>query len=203
MVTRMGSRSCGLHGRLQHVRAADPAVAAENCVLELGCGSKPAPHAHIGIDQDFAAVKAAIVATAVSAGHPPRPVCLVADALRLPIAGGAVGGVLARGLLHHIQDLRAILLEVRRVLAAGGTFIVIDAIPMPASRYAELTRYLHSRGHPTEPRNGVDPAELTALAAVTGYAHTRWEETGRWQHAGEAFTSPAVTWTLRKPGSND
>jgi SAM-dependent methyltransferase len=181
---------------------ADPAMAAVNCVLELGCGNKPAPHARIGIDRDFAAVRAAVAARAVSTGDPPGPVCLVADALRLPIARGAVGGVLARGLLHHIQDLRTVLLEVRRVLAAGGTFTVIDAIPMPASRYAELTRYLHSRGHPVEPRNGVDPAELTALAADTGYAHTRWEETGRWQHAGEAFTSPAVTWTLRTPGSD-
>jgi SAM-dependent methyltransferase len=184
------------------VWVADPAVAAVNGVLELGCGSRPAPQARIGIDRDVAAVRAAMAATAVSAGRPPGPVCLVADALRLPMAGGAVGGVLARGLLHHLQDLRALLLEVRRVLAAGGTFTVIDAVPMPASRYAELTRYLQSRGHPAEPRNGVDPAELAALAAVTGYAHARWEETGRWQHAGEAFTSPAVTWTLRTPGNH-
>jgi ubiquinone/menaquinone biosynthesis C-methylase UbiE len=130
---------------------ADPVVLTVNCVLELGCGSRPAPRAQIGIDRDFAAVRAAMAAKSVSAGDPPGPVCLVADALRLPIAGGTVRGVLARGLLHHIQDLRAILLEVRRVLAVGGTFTVIDAVPMSASRYAELTRYLQSRGYPTEP----------------------------------------------------
>jgi SAM-dependent methyltransferase len=165
-------------------------------LLELGCGSTPARQAQIGIDVDLAAVQAA---RASGARDPAGPVCLVADALRLPLADGSVGGVLARGMLHHILDLRGILREVRRVLAPGGTFTVVDAVPMPADRYAELTRYLRARGHPTEPRNGVDPAELSALAAAAGFAQTQWEETGRWQHAGEAFTSPALTWTLTAP----
>jgi SAM-dependent methyltransferase len=164
-----------------------------NYVLELGCGSNPAPQAHIGIDRDFAAVQAA---SASRGGDQAAPACLVADALRIPLADGSVSGVLARGMLHHILDLRGILLEVRRVLAPGGTFTVIDAVPMPADRYAELTRYLQARGHPTEPRNGVDPAELRALAEVCGFPQAQWEETGRWQHAGEAFTSAALTWTL-------
>lgn len=136
-------------------------------------------------------------ARAGAAGDPPRLVCLVADALRLPLGDGSVNGVLARGMLHHITDLLVILREVRRVLAPGGSFTVIDAIPMPPNRYAEMTRYRQDRGRPVEPRNGIDPAELSALAAITGYARTSWEETGRWRHAGEAFTSPALTWTLR------
>jgi ubiquinone/menaquinone biosynthesis C-methylase UbiE len=139
-------------------------------------------------------------ARASSAGNLAGPVCLVADALRLPLAGGSIGGVLAKGMLHHMLDLRGILREVHRVLAPGGTFTVVDAVPMPAERYAELTRYLRARGHPTEPRNGVDPAELSALAAATGYAQVRWQESGRWQHAGEAFTSQALTWTLTRAG---
>lgn len=167
---------------------------AANYVLELGCGSNPAPLAQIGIDRDFAAVRAA---RAASAGDLPGPVCLVADAFRLPFADGSVGRVLARGMLHHILDLRAILSEVRRVLAPGGTFTVVDAVPMPANEYAELTRYLQARGQPVEPRNGVDPAELSALAEATGYVQAQCEQTGRWRHAGEAFTSPALTWTLR------
>jgi ubiquinone/menaquinone biosynthesis C-methylase UbiE len=176
---------------------AEPPGPAGNYVLELGCGSNPAPGAQIGIDRDFAAIRAAMAARESSTADQAGPACLVADALRLPLADGSVREVLARGMLHHVLDLRAILREVRRVLAPGGTFTVVDALPMPAERYAELTRYLQARGHPTEPRNGVDPAELRALAAVTGYAHAEWEETGRWQHAGEAFTSPALTWTLR------
>jgi SAM-dependent methyltransferase len=181
------------------VRTAEPPVTAGNCLLELGCGSNPAPQAQIGIDRDFTAVRAATAARTCTAGDAPGPAVLVADALRLPLADRSVSGVLARGMLHHILDLRVILLEVRRVLAPGGTFTIVDAIPMSASRYAEMTRYLQARGHPVEPRNGVDPAELTRLAAVTGYVRTRWAETGRWQHAGEAFTSPAATWTLRTP----
>ncbi len=173
---------------------AEPPGPARKYVLELGCGSHPAPNAQIGIDRDFAAVRAARASTACDR---PGPVCLVADALRLPLADGSVSGVLARGMLHHILDLTAILREVRRVLEPGGTFTVVDAVPMPADRYAELCRYLQARGHPIEPRNGVDPAELGALAEVTGYTQADWEETGRWQHAGEAFTSPALTWTLR------
>jgi ubiquinone/menaquinone biosynthesis C-methylase UbiE len=176
------------------MRAAERPGSAGNYVLELGCGSNPAPQAQIGIDRDFAALR---TARASGGGDRPGPVCLVADAFRLPLADGSVGGVLARGMLHHILDLKGILREVRRVLAPGGTFTVVDAVPMPADQYAELTRYLQARGYPTEPRNGVDPAELSALAEVTGYAEARWEQTGRWQHAGEAFTSPALTWTLR------
>jgi SAM-dependent methyltransferase len=176
---------------------AEPPDSAGKYLLELGCGSNPARHAQIGIDLDLAAVRAARASTA---GNPAGPVCLVADALQLPFADGSVGGVLARGLLHHMLDLGGILREVGRVLAPGGAFTVIDAVPMPAGRYAELTRYLRARGHPTEPRNGVDPAELSALAAATGFAQAEWEETGRWQHAGEAFTSPALTWTLTRAG---
>ncbi len=175
------------------MRAAERPGSTGNYVLELGCGSHPARRAQIGIDRDFAAVRAA---RAFGADDSAGPVCLVADAFRLPLAAGSVGGVLARGMLHHILDLRGILREVRRVLAPGGTFTVVDAVPMPADRYAELTRYLQARGDPTEPRNGVDPAELSRLAEVTGYAQVQWQQTGRWQHAGEAFTSPALTWTL-------
>jgi SAM-dependent methyltransferase len=162
-------------------------------LLELGCGREPAAGTTIGVDRDEDAVR-----TAAAAGVP----CVVADALRLPIADRAVDGVLARGVLHHIRDLGALLREVRRVLEPGGSFVVVDALPMPAGQYAEMSRQLHGRGLPAEPRNGVDPAELTALAAANGFREPEWGITGKWTHAtpphvDRVFASPAVTYTIK------
>lgn len=89
-------------------------------VLELGCGPEPARDTCIGIDLDEHAARAA-AATGIR--------CIVADARRLPLADRTVDEVLARGVLHHIPNLAAVLGEVRRVLPPGGLLIVVDALP--------------------------------------------------------------------------
>jgi SAM-dependent methyltransferase len=45
---------------------------------------------------------------------------LVADVQRLPVREGAVDLVFATGLLEHVEDEKAVLLEIRRVLRPGG-----------------------------------------------------------------------------------
>ncbi|MFY9928555.1 MAG: class I SAM-dependent methyltransferase [Streptosporangiaceae bacterium] len=164
-------------------------------LLELGCGREPARNTCIGIDLDEQAARAA-----AATGIP----CMVADARRLPLADRTVNAVLARGLLHHIADLAGVLGEVRRVLQPGGFLIAVDALPMQAAQYVEMSRQLNERGRPAEPRNGIDPDELAGLAAAAGFLPPRWRISGHWTHAtppyaDRVFTSPAVTYTIEVP----
>jgi len=106
--------------------------------------------------------------------------------------------------LHHILDLAAVLGEVRRVLQPGGFLIATDALPMPAAQYQEMSRQLTRQGLPAEPRNGIDPGELTALATAAGFLPPEWSVTGDWTHAtppyaDRVFASPAVTYTITVP----
>jgi ubiquinone/menaquinone biosynthesis C-methylase UbiE len=72
-------------------------------------------------------------------------------------------------MFHHIPNLPVVLGEVRRVLRPDGFLIAVDALPMQAEQYLEMCRQLTERGLPAEPRNGIDPGELTALDAAAGF----------------------------------
>jgi ubiquinone/menaquinone biosynthesis C-methylase UbiE len=164
-------------------------------LLELGCGPEPARGTCIGIDLDEDTARAA-----AATGVP----CIAADARRLPLADRTVDGVLARGVLHHILNLEIVLGEVRRVLEPGGFLLAIDALPMQAQQYLEMSRQLTGRGLPAEPRNGIDPEELTVLATAAGFLPPEWSVSGDWTHAtppfaDRVFASPAVTYTVRVP----
>ena len=129
---------------------------------------------------------------------------MVGDARRLPLADRAVDGVLARGVLHHILNLAVVLSEVRRVLQPGGFLAAVDALPMPAAQYLEMSRQLAERGMPAEPRNGIDPGELAVLATAAGFLPPVWDLGGEWTHAtpphaDRVFASPAVTYIIRVP----
>jgi SAM-dependent methyltransferase len=162
-------------------------------LLELGCGPEPARDTCVGIDLDENAARAA-----AAAGVP----CVVADARRLPLADRTVDEVLARGVFHHIPNLPVVLGEVRRVLRPDGFLIAVDALPMQAEEYLEMSRQLTERGLSVEPRNGVDPDELTALATAAGFLPPQWSDSGDWTHAtppyvDRVFASPAITYTIR------
>ena len=170
-------------------------VPAARRLLELGCGREPARGTRIGIDLDEDAARAA-----AAAGVP----YLVGDARRLPLADRAVDGVLARGVLHHIVDLAVVLGEVRPVLEPGGFLAAVDALPMQAAQYMEMSRQLNERGMPAEPRNGIDPGELAALATAAGFVLPEWTVCGEWTHAtapyaDRVFASRAVTYIIGVP----
>lgn len=87
------------------------------------------------------------------------------DALRLPVATGSIRGAYAVWVLHLVADVRAVLAEVRRVLAPGGVFLVVPSVPIERrTDVHRLTRELSDRLHPPQDR----PDRLVRLAADVG-----------------------------------
>lgn len=147
-------------------------------VVEIGCGPDPVAQAAVGIDIDLGALRGARSGTCRIAG----------DAHQLPLAHGAVHAVVARGLLHHSRDLPRLLSEVRRALAPGGIFLALDCGPLSEQDFNDMTRQLHARGHPGEPRNGVDPSELHNLLRHSGFTGIASYRSGTWTNATPPFS---------------
>jgi SAM-dependent methyltransferase len=55
------------------------------------------------------------------------------DALRLPIANGALGNIVVIDLLHHLRDPHIFLREASRVLKAGGRLLAVEPYITPLS----------------------------------------------------------------------
>ena len=93
--------------------------------LEIGCGEGTnlarlvGRGAAVGIDRYLDKLRFA--ARVVPAAR-----LVAADALALPFRDGVFAGVLMRDLLHHVSDPRRAAAEAVRVLAPGGTLVVIE-----------------------------------------------------------------------------
>jgi ubiquinone/menaquinone biosynthesis C-methylase UbiE len=149
-------------------------------VLEIGCGTGNvlllAAHAVpratlIGLDPD-AKVLAIAARKARRAGVNMRLDQGYAD--QLPYPDGSVDRVLSAFMLHHLplDQQRAALREVHRVLAPGGRLHLLDIDGSPASTAGRLLRlghvhtaeHGHQHGHDAGPHAHADPD--TALAAL-------------------------------------
>ena len=93
--------------------------------LEIGCGEGTnlarlvRRGRAVGVDRH--PEKLRFAASAVPAAR-----VVAADALALPFGDGAFTGVLVRDLLHHVSDPRRAAAEAVRVLAPGGTLVVLE-----------------------------------------------------------------------------
>lgn len=94
-------------------------------LLDVACGGGVmAPYVaqlgyrHVGVDIGFTAVS-------VAREHGVTPV--QGDAARLPFGDGVASVVVAGEILEHVRDLPAVVGELCRVLARGGT-LVVDAL---------------------------------------------------------------------------
>jgi SAM-dependent methyltransferase len=108
-------------------------------LLELGCGNVTLAHESavrgmvIGLDNDLSALR--------SRNAPGAAVDLETNVL--PLRSGAVGSVLAKDILEHVQKPWLLLHEVHRVMRPGGKILV--SVPMAlGSRVWE--DYTHVRG---------------------------------------------------------
>jgi len=108
-------------------------------VLDLGCGAgygtaELASRARLAIGIDLAPEA---IAHARSAYALPNTAFVPASATALPFLDGSFELVIAFEVIEHLDDWRALLAEARRVLHAGGFFLVST----PNKEY-----YTHSRG---------------------------------------------------------
>ncbi len=164
-------------------------------VLDVGCGTgylvAGLRRAVPGLRLVGADLSAGMLGRARVAGGWPL---VQADAGRLPVATGSVDLLVARGVLHHLEDPAAALAEWRRVLAPGGR-VVLTSEPTPAVEChgALLVRalLLLLRPWPLSPEahfwelasmaanlHLFTPGRVGKLAAEAGYAAWRVRSTG-------------------------
>jgi SAM-dependent methyltransferase len=129
-----------------------PLLPADARVLDLGAGAghsyeQLAPRESVGVDIDPGAL----------AGQ--QRETHVADMRDLPFADGSFGAVLSVQSLEHVPDGDAVLREVRRVLAPGGTAVFITPNRLTFGRADEIIDPYHYVEYA--------PEELRALCAQT------------------------------------
>jgi 2-polyprenyl-6-hydroxyphenyl methylase/3-demethylubiquinone-9 3-methyltransferase len=147
-----------------------PAPRPGAVLLDVACGGGVmAPYVarlgyrHVGVDIGLAALS-------VAREHGVEPV--QADAGRLPFADGAAEVVVAGEMLEHVTDLAAVVSELCRVLAPGGT-LVVDALADTAlARFVTVTLAERIPGGPPaglhDPALYVSRGALIALCAQHG-----------------------------------
>jgi ubiquinone/menaquinone biosynthesis C-methylase UbiE len=121
------------------------------------------------------------------------------DVLPLPYADGSFTLAASRFAFHHFLDPRAVLAEMARVCAPGGTVLLIDAAPAPDK--AEAFNRMERLRDPSHTR-ALPEAELVALFTAAGLPAPR---TTRYRLEAElealiarSFPNPGDDETLRR-----
>jgi SAM-dependent methyltransferase len=96
------------------------------------------------------------------------------DVLPLPYPGASFTLVMSRFAFHHFLDPKAVLAEMKRVCAPGGTVLVIDSAPAPdkadAFNRMEVVRDpSHTRAMPEEELRGLFTSVGLPEPRTTGY----------------------------------
>ena len=143
-IQRRGQRQCR---RRQVGKAYDMAlevarvVPRRTRVLDVGCGNGFIAH-HL-----TALLGTRVVGLDVTEATAAQIEYLRYDGRRFPLPDHSFDAVLLCYVLHHAQDLRAVLHEVRRVLRAGGLIVVYEDIPVGLwDRFMCWTHDLQWRG---------------------------------------------------------
>lgn len=144
----------GIHLARYHFAA--PYVRSQR-VLDVACGSgyglpllETTARSVVGVDLDGAALRRARRNAA-----PRAPALLAADGCRLPFADGAFEAVTSFETLEHLEDRRAFLEELRRVLSSEGLLIL-------STPNAIVTQPIEGRPRNPHHVHEYRPAELKA-----------------------------------------
>lgn len=129
-------------------------------ILDLGCGS--------GVFTDILQ-RRGLVATgidispgmiAMALRNYPQSKFLVGDVENLPFPDASQDAVLLSGILHHFEDRRKFLSEVRRVLKPGGVFMAFDP-----NRWNPFMYLYRDRSSPLYSSKGVTENERPLIAS--------------------------------------
>ena len=128
----------------------------DGCVLDAGCGSLAftaktyadyVDRPVVLLDRSLRLLRMAKSRLAKKCGEIPANIVLVhGDALQLPFMPESFTTIISLNLLHVFEDIAAALLELKRVLANGGTISLTTLVE--ANRLAD--RYLHVWGRAGE-----------------------------------------------------
>jgi SAM-dependent methyltransferase len=163
------------------------------CVLDVGCGSGYIAH-HLSAMLDTKVVGLDVAERAAA------PIeYLRYDGTRFPVPDASFDAVLLCYVLHHAQDFRAVLNEVRRVLRADGLVVVYEDIPRGAwDRLICWTHDLRWRSRTGRCVFRLTP-EWRTLFAAFGFEIVTERRLSRWRNIGH----PVCRWfyVLRASGA--
>jgi ubiquinone/menaquinone biosynthesis C-methylase UbiE len=136
------------HSRYYHVWWVEDMIASTSdngLWLDLGCGTgwihevlqmKGYQRSLVGVDIAFEMLRYA---------KRKKMNAVLGDAENLPFDDNRFDGVLAKGVLHHLPDMKTAVAEIARVLRPGGIAVLADPnlSPLRALRYALKNRDMH------------------------------------------------------------
>jgi ubiquinone/menaquinone biosynthesis C-methylase UbiE len=140
--------------RLNDIMLAKSGIGAGSAVLDLGCGNgntslwlaEQHPCEVAGIDLSGVRIANAIEQAAkASASVRSRVEFAKASATALPYPDDRFTHVWSQATIYHVPDKEAVLREARRVLRAGGTFILDDLTRPKRDISAESQRFVYDR----------------------------------------------------------
>jgi SAM-dependent methyltransferase len=118
------------YGKEPWLRLAFEEVARHSCILEIGCGQgtdaieicrrMKGGGRYVGVDQSTMSIASARRSLAESEPIGVSPQFQAGDATKLAFAEATFDAIYSMGVLHHVDDTRAAIAEIRRVLRPGG-----------------------------------------------------------------------------------
>ncbi|MEU9860186.1 methyltransferase domain-containing protein [Streptomyces sp. NPDC047971] len=141
--------------------------------LDLGCGTgraMPALRAHVGAAGHVLGVDVtpAMLASAARHARDRHGHLLAADCNLLPLPGRCVHGIFSAGLLDHLPDPRAALVEWARVSAGNAVLLLFH----PSGRAERAARH----GRPLDPDDLLAESNLRPALEATGWRVDEYED---------------------------
>ena len=145
-------------------------------LLDVGCGNGFIAH-HLS---------ALINATAIGIDLGPASEAAIDyrqfDGRVFPVADGAVDAAVLCYVLHHAQDVQAVLRELRRVLSSGGCAVIYEDLPeTPWDRLVCWTHDLKWRRR-TGPCSFRNRSEWERVFAAAGFEVVSEQQLSRWRN---------------------
>ena len=181
------ARSMGVLDPCQIVGKTVLEIGAGECLLAqalLTCGARKV----VAVD----AVPKQIWAAALFIRDHSGLECVLADASRLPYEDGSFDLIVGNLILHHIEPLAPILVEVRRLLAPGGAFVANEPSPLAGAFVHRPTSLNEAPIRPKKVR------EALAHAGLIETTFTYWWN--RMQTSKLGIFSPGYVVRGRVPG---